>query len=61
MKDPTLVAALRSVGRRPFWVPSFRDYPGDRPNLVWPEFLKRVNQSALNTAPRFLRSTLPSR
>jgi hypothetical protein len=38
MKDATLTAALRHIGKRPSWTPA-REYFGDRPNLNWIAFL----------------------
>jgi hypothetical protein len=41
MKDATLTAALRHIGKRPAWTPA-REYHGDRPNLNWIAFLQHL-------------------
>jgi hypothetical protein len=41
MKDATLTAALRHIGKRPSWTPA-REYRGDRPCLNWIAFLQHL-------------------
>ena len=51
MKDATMNAALRFIGKRPF-CPGI-DYHGNRPNLPWTKFLSRLFPAGHAERPRF--------
>ena len=57
MKDRTLSAALRSIGRGIPWAPA-TEYAGDRPNLHWPAFLCRLYPFGHVVPPKLVRPAL---